>query len=52
MEHIIEKLLDLELKANDLKNELINKTSDNASDLDIIETHLKKVREDQMKQLC
>ena len=52
MEHVIEKLLDIELKANNIKHELISQNSDNASDLEIIEAHIKKVREDQIKQLC
>ena len=50
--NIIERLLDLELRTNELKENLSFIMDDNASDLEIIEAHIKKVREDQIKQLC
>ena len=49
---VIEWLLDAELKIATIKQYLIHIQSDNASDLEIIEAHIKKVREDQIKQLC
>ena len=48
---IIMRLLDLEMGANTLKHDLNYTTDENASDLEIIEAHIKKVREDQIKLL-